>query len=974
MALEQAEFTSAPIVRAEYGSANTSSSPYSSWSRDWSDMGVLEKVFDILSRGEYASANVVRGLLEGDTNIMGNAWDGLSGKQRGDFIDVLRANDMPWAPVLGTVLNIGLDPFTYLGGPVNWFNKARKSSTAVAKLGGSVDDVVKQIDTVVKKNSVVDTLGKAFVPGWKVPKKVVQVANEAKYGMQDEVSNAVKDVQKILGNITPKQNKLMVDWRLSGNMPKGADEVKQLSKAMDWWEEATQKALDFRLITPNAVKKHSENGLSDYLPNVLHGFFDSWMPGRKILTKTSMPNFAKGKTTVFNIHDWQYLSNSFEKLSKLDDLDEIRRTATNLFLDESRVVGKGKEVTKIFDNSTVKHIGDLIKTADGNVAKVKNDLHALAVNYAPLDEMDKLMGVYKSNLAQARWQDNVLNYVLQDAPETNTWKTALKSSDFVSDPGKKVVIRKNEVARVLDGLGKGEGSRTSQALRQVARKKQGKFFDLQDIDADLAREILDDKTLVNQISISHLDNEVFDYLTTAEKNFSGRDPASNAILKWFDKLQGMWKRSATIYRLPFHMRNAVSNEVMMVQAGMNPVDLVKYGKKAMQIQKGGETAITIGKVTRSADAWGRLLGQKGIRGWGWMKSLTPEDLYSESYLTMMGKANNTKKSIKDILTMPAKKMQQLGTAIEDNARISATLWGTERSLKTTASFDDAFSEGVRIAQKHLFQYDQVTEFEQSAAKRAIPFYTWMRKSIPNQIDNLLRRPKNTKFAVQAYQGLRQTNPMTQGEQSRLPDYMKENMYFKAPDWLKKVAGSKKDVYVSVGLPWQDLASIAKPVETLLSSLTPALLVINMGLNVNDFPHPGTPIEKFKGDMVPAPWPVTLLPEVTWGLMGVETITHKKTGKRVLGMPAKAAQALYDLVPPVRELNKMFKTTADVEDSDVPWAWLKYATGINFTPQDRGEQLYYQKIKRNKKLSDIARRMNLLGRPLTKDELAEYFKN
>lgn len=78
-------------------------------------------VFDILSRGNYASADVAKAAAKGDVTGIPNAfWQGLSGQDKSTYADVINQvdpNAPPWVKGgLGLAGDIALDPTTYIGG------------------------------------------------------------------------------------------------------------------------------------------------------------------------------------------------------------------------------------------------------------------------------------------------------------------------------------------------------------------------------------------------------------------------------------------------------------------------------------------------------------------------------------------------------------------------------------------------------------------------------------------------------------------------------------------------------------------------------------------------------------------------------------------------------------------------------------------------------------------------------------------
>lgn len=102
----------------------------------------LTKVSDVLSRGQYLSANVAKGLVNDSNSDAGtldtlkhigsNAIHGISGTDKGNYAQVLDAAGVKnklVRNVLGFMGDVALDPTTYVGGGiVKGANKAEKSA------------------------------------------------------------------------------------------------------------------------------------------------------------------------------------------------------------------------------------------------------------------------------------------------------------------------------------------------------------------------------------------------------------------------------------------------------------------------------------------------------------------------------------------------------------------------------------------------------------------------------------------------------------------------------------------------------------------------------------------------------------------------------------------------------------------------------------------------------------------------------
>ena len=80
-----------------------------------------------------------------------------------------------------------------------------------------------------------------------------------------------------------------------------------------------------------------------------------------------------------------------------------------------------------------------------------------------------------------------------------------------------------------------------------------------------------------------------------------------------------------------------------------------------------------------------------------------------------------------------KKLLEVSSGIEDTQRIALFI----EALDNTGDFEKA----VDVVNKFLFDYSDLSEFEHKVMKRAIPFYTFMRKNNPLQLEQIFCNPR-----------------------------------------------------------------------------------------------------------------------------------------------------------------------------------------------------------------------------------------
>jgi len=79
---------------------------------------LVGRLFDVLFRGEYASANIAKDYIMGKPFSMNAAMEGLKGERKSDYMDISEAVFSDWSPwkrkSMGLALSIFADPTTYL--------------------------------------------------------------------------------------------------------------------------------------------------------------------------------------------------------------------------------------------------------------------------------------------------------------------------------------------------------------------------------------------------------------------------------------------------------------------------------------------------------------------------------------------------------------------------------------------------------------------------------------------------------------------------------------------------------------------------------------------------------------------------------------------------------------------------------------------------------------------------------------------
>lgn len=189
---------------------------------------------------------------------------------------------------------------------------------------------------------------------------------------------------------------------------------------------------------------------------------------------------------------------------------------------------------------------------------------------------------------------------------------------------------------------------------------------------------------------------------------------------------------------------------------------------------------------------------------------------------------------------------KVGTSVENGDRLIHFV----SQLRQGKSVDDA----AYSSKKFLFDYGDLTGFEQSVMKRIFPYYTWLRKNARLQVSQLIENPEKFRQVAKIMQGIEHTTP----EEERLdPDFV--------PDWadgwlampwkVETTEGKMENVLVSPAMPFMDLNRIPNPLKPMesvreLFAQTAPLIKnpVELATNTNSF-FGGKLIEE--GDSVPA---------------------------------------------------------------------------------------------------------------------------
>lgn len=329
----------------------------------------------------------------------------------------------------------------------------------------------------------------------------------------------------------------------------------------------------------------------------------------------------------------------------------------------------------------------------------------------------------------------------------------------------------------------------------------------------------------------HVPRKVDDALKAVETAYDSVEGARE-ISRLYDRALGFWKFSVTAPNPGHHLRN-LSGDVWLnwLDGVVNPNRYFKAGRilAARQGKRGGLPAAMAGsagagKGVRSPEILS-ILGKesedalrlgaeslKDIKLKVGKTQLNGEQIW-RLFSQKGGKSGFFRAELADLNTTRNKiisGLRDISEQREDYARLAHFIDAMKKegkNLKRGKTFlrdlDKAADAAAARVRKFNIDYGDLTEFERRIVKKAVPFYTWLRKNIPLQLEMIAMRPgrfaavpKGTR-TIQQLLGTDEFDPEI-GE--IVPQWVMEM----SPVRLRGEGETSNAIYWTPSLPAQDL--------------------------------------------------------------------------------------------------------------------------------------------------------------------------
>ena len=807
---------------------------------------ILSRVFDVIQRPLYGvQETLARGSEHmGEANprkgknaagdILGGLLGGLAGKHKTHGSDTLRraaeADPNSWTSkairenkyglksVAGFVLDVGLDPVTYLSGGLNKVSKAETILAKSAKVADKVADgkkaggEIRALRSTARKEAKKVATAEAVTTGQKVDSKLLHKAGEL--GADTASQAAVKDIAEatLTKNFDPARR---LELKFMGK--KFADIPVQkvftpLDKAVaSKAGQAVAKKFSSKSLyaekTRDFLRKHSSMGVAQFertakeIRNLFDGLTDDELSAISHAIEGDETALARMADVASNVKTGRTGSVHVGKdvvdfggdFNTLEDYRKVAKAFFDQVHDSESIRGIVKEADKA-DNYVYHHYD--IKDAkarkkfekqrkasmkDGKLNKTLLDAKNAGLN--PIERIDELM-VRRAGKTYARTSQADITHAI-----LNEYKLTTKDKDLIKtfqDEG--IPLTKVEGGQI--SFRHGEGA--LQQLRDMGGLKAGE---------DL-----------------FLPTHIFDSLKAIDDLHKNVDKA-NQLFKMIDKVQQPWKFWATAANPGHHVRNAMGDVFLNYLDGVVDPRLYNNAARLIWGKNPKNFKMKLGGHMFDGEEILRLYENAGAKS-GFFRAEYGTSLSSKSGIKKV-------KGVKDKIVDAAEKREDTGRLAhfihalkEEAAKKGTTLH------PATAEIDEIANLAAARVRKWNIDYGDLTPFETDYMKRIIPFYTWMRKNIPLQLEAIAMRPGRVaavpKFnnAIEAALGTE-----TNFENAVIPKWMKEM----APISLVGEGEGKNAIYWAPQLPIQDVSKFLEGgkegiMRELMSTTSPLLRI------------------------------------------------------------------------------------------------------------------------------------------------------
>lgn len=775
---------------------------------------VLGRTFDILSRPLYGVTNVIENIQNtGEFRPLGQLWQGLSGQDKVTGSDLLENAGVENGFIQGAgglALDIALDPLTYVG--IGLVKKpaeeaiqaigarAMKEYTEQAAVRGTPAHLAK---TIAEREARSKFLSEG-IPMWRANPGAVSVGKQS---VLDNAYEAAIKAQKL----AREEERGRLTLKLLGNEVGGSESIYDVGSkiAKKTRETRVGRAVN-RAFRPSATfiagtnrrKRIAEAAGMSRLEADGKVINEG---GRLFAGGTDFPGLKH--LTDDEATDLTHAVENFDApgLSRFDnELPSVRQAIRNIGLDE-----RGTQIDEAADSVTN---GQLIDNFVHHRFTGEDDPADVAFwNKRRKDDIKKVIDradAEANDMTMAWAKEQAENGVDTSTDEFFALATAKKEEFFEQIPKKTEFTLKRaaeEGLHPVTDIRQVLGNHLQQHYKEVGRVKflegiVGEFgVDLGDGIgvASKARELGLAKVPTSAPPGStfaagkflgenvYFPKEIVKAIQKFDQVFYTDEAAGAGLLSLYDQALSHLKFLQTVVNPGHHIRNAMSDITLNSMDGV--VDPKVYGWSAMisRAQKNPLTDDLFESGDPLADA---ALSLDDIRIPVGNSELTGNQV-ERLFIDSGSKSGYYRTEITTGKGGVAKRLRAISEGREDWARRAHFIDALQKEAKNlpapgsknyiTELHAAAERAGERV-RKFNIDYGDLTPFEQRTMRRIVPFYTWMRKNIPLQIEGLLMRPGRQMVAPKIVRNLQVMAGQSPEDTdvlglNTLPDYLRQAM-------------------------------------------------------------------------------------------------------------------------------------------------------------------------------------------------------
>jgi hypothetical protein len=845
----------------------------------------LEFVLDLMQRGQYLTANVAeqiaRNVEEGKPLFDGvprEAWEGIIGKQKGDWEKVLFGGATPggeeyrgivralggdpekmpkWSKsILGFAANVVLDPTTYIG-----FGPAKAARSAATKYADDVvrltfremgEGLAKKLPEAAQRGFDASKLSDLLA---KSPQQATEYAT--KY-FGDDFARRMNDTYKAARKEGLRKPAAELEQQITGRAAALKDQATEnLSSRLAGQGAGLDEfysALESSVSPIDAIASGAKYGgagqrsmrlfgkevaRGERYPAMVKGwdevakrfkdskigglFADAWWahierPESAVGRLRKMFGFRNPYQTFLNTRlrdvEAQFNQGAWERSQKAlqaigDASDEEMRKATELLIgaqdmplrqSESWAKLSPKEQERLGDvTENIKQLMDDWRKEYQNWQDVFPNGIGYIENYIPIFQKrtgfkraGRLAGPTLPGFAKEReiaFGEHISN-------QTEKIKFLLGVSD--EEAQKLVMNGLSDVETDLKKMLVGRAIAQARAEHRVNMVRQFKEFGISasELPPAIMQGIGGKGGQIEAMGLTSVadpalegmlfDRDVADIFTRATK-ISQSDESLRNFERMMNTFTGWWKAWA-VMSPGFHARNFLSNNVTGVlkdgarwfdpNTSMEALAATSLGllgpeKAIAAMKKSGLPEDTIKALLSrrygdySLEELGKLATQKGVISratMGFDIPSTIEELSGKKGIDLNPFSMNFS---------PFKASRAAGTWIESVPRMQSFLLDYKELVKSGNTSAAALDYAKNEAKKWFLDYGDLSEFEKKVMKNVVPFYSWLRKNIANQLTGMMQFRDMYPLIAKGEDLMQSMGGMDETDRQNLPDWMRQ---------------------------------------------------------------------------------------------------------------------------------------------------------------------------------------------------------